>query len=31
MSIVMDVYTHMLNEAWLRPLEKHGRPQWSRA
>jgi len=29
MSIVVDVHTHMLNDAWLRLLEKHGRPRYT--
>ena len=29
MSIVIDVHTHMLNNEWLRLLEKHGRPRYT--
>jgi aminocarboxymuconate-semialdehyde decarboxylase len=29
MAPVIDVHTHMLNEAWLKLLEKHGKPKYS--
>jgi len=29
MSGVIDVHTHMLNQAWLKLLEKHGRPHYT--
>ena len=29
MSPVIDVHTHMLNNAWLRLLEQHGRPRYT--
>ena len=29
MSPVIDVHTHMLNNEWLKLLEKHGRPRYT--
>ena len=29
MSPVIDVHTHMLNQPWLKLLERHGRPQYT--
>ena len=29
MSTVIDVHTHMLNNEWLKLLEKHGRPRYT--
>ena len=29
MNPVIDVHTHMLNNEWLRLLEKHGRPRYT--
>ena len=29
MDPVIDVHTHMLNNEWLRLLEKHGRPRYT--
>src|SRR5258707_468862 len=29
MDAVIDVHTHMLNNAWLKLLEKHGRPRYT--
>ena len=29
MSPVIDVHTHVLNRAWLKLLERHGRPRYT--
>ena len=29
MAPVIDVHTHMLNQAWLKLLERHGRPRYT--
>ena len=29
MNPVIDVHTHMLNNEWLKLLEKHGRPRYT--